>query len=184
MKKYLVASLKKIWEWILVYLLFKNLILYSLQQIRATSSSIESVCGGLAIGAAICVTPFFGLHIITTIGLCRIFGYNTAAGVLGTFVSNPLNIPFIIYISYDIGVYILEALTSMTFDYNANLISELKLFVKSFFDSDVMNNNIFNLVFLPIFIGSLPIGIVCGVVTYYVSKKLIIYYDTKGRADW
>ncbi len=115
----------------------------------------ESVAIGMAWGASVSVTPALGFHLITCYLGTWIMRGNLIAATVGTIVGNPWTFPFFFYLDYKIGVlFLFDEMDSY----------ELKL--KFLFEN-------FDKLFLPTFVGSIPIAIVVWLTTYYITKNLL-----------
>jgi uncharacterized protein len=134
----------------------------------------HSIAGGFAIGAAMCFTPFVGLQLVMSAILAGIIRVSVIASVLGTFVGNPWTFPFIWWLVYTTGTIILgqdsvEALPET-------------LGIAYVFDN-------FLDIFLPMLVGSVPIGIIVWLIFYLPLRKLVAGYQAarrerlKGKAD-
>ena len=120
----------------------------------------ESVAIGLAWGVAVSFTPILGLHlVICYLGTFLMRG-NLIAATVGSVIGNPWTFPFFFYISYKIGV---------VFFFNPLETYEFKI--------DFLLTN-FKELFVPTFVGSLPIAIIVWFITYKVSK---FYLEKKIR---
>lgn len=82
---------------------------YRLRVIRL-SSTTHNIAANLASGAAISFTPFFGFHILGSMGFSWLIGagMNLIAATVGTFVGNPWTFPFLFFISYMVGKWVLD----------------------------------------------------------------------------
>tara|TARA_B100000035_G_C21007178_1_gene557843 strand:+ start:375 stop:827 length:453 start_codon:yes stop_codon:yes gene_type:complete len=115
----------------------------------------ESVAIGIAWGASVSVTPALGFHLISCYLGTWIMRGNLIAATVGTIVGNPWTFPFFFYLDYKIGVlFLFDEMDSY----------ELKL--KFLFEN-------FDKLFLPTFVGSIPIAIVVWLTTYYITKNLL-----------
>ena len=115
----------------------------------------ESVAIGMAWGASVSVTPALGFHLISCYLGTWIMRGNLIAATVGTIVGNPWTFPFFFYLDYKIGVlFLFDEMDSY----------ELKL--KFLFEN-------FDKLFLPTFVGSIPIAIVVWLTTYYITKNLL-----------
>jgi len=63
---------------------------------------------GMSIGVFVGMTPTFPLHTIISVPLAHIFRGSKRAALLGVWISNPLTLPFCYFISYKVGMLVLE----------------------------------------------------------------------------
>lgn len=123
----------------------------------------QEVALGVAIGAFIAIMPLYGLHtVLVIIAALVIPRVNKIALLIGTSVSLPPTLPFITWIGYSIGKFLLGK------DYPA------------FNWSDFKNFNVKNLMnyYYPLFIGSIIEGLICGVILYF----LILWFIKRRKA--
>jgi len=63
---------------------------------------------GMGIGVFVGMTPTFPLHTIISVPLAHIFRGSKRAALIGVWISNPLTLPFCYYISYKLGMLVLD----------------------------------------------------------------------------
>ena len=77
----------------------------------------KEVALGLALGAAVSLTPLIGLHAVLAVLLASITPSNRLAAILGTQLGNPFTLPFFFWLEYKIGSWItgVQVTTSLSF---------------------------------------------------------------------
>lgn len=70
--------------------------------------SAHAIAAGLAIGCAVSWTPAFGTHLLQCFFFCWLFRANWFAAFIGTAFGNPWTFPFLLWISYQVGVFFFE----------------------------------------------------------------------------
>lgn len=78
-------------------------------RIARLPGSAYHIAAGFACGAAVSFTPFFGLHIFLSMLLAGGIGGSIMAALVGTLVGNPVTFPFIWYLTYRSGTFLLRA---------------------------------------------------------------------------
>lgn len=138
-----------------------------LHRMEGTSKSIAA---GLAFGVAAAMTPFYGLHTLVAMAAAWVFGASMVAAIVGTFAANPWTAPPIWLGTYYAGAWMLSSDTSSEprfVDMFKHLTeSVLSLNMQMFVD------NIWP-VLLPMAVGSIPLAIVAGGITYFVLEPII-----------
>ncbi len=116
-----------------------------------------NIAAGFACGAAISFTPFLGLHFIISAALAWIIRANMISAAIGTLVGNPWTFPLIWTATYNTGAPMM-GIDAISVDWTAVLLNPSE-----------------NLepVFMPLVVGSVPLGIVVWVIFYFLIKKLI-----------
>ena len=125
--------------------------------------SPERIAKGFAIGVFIAFSPFLGFHT----GLCVVLslllnGSKTASILSSLVICNPLTIPVIFFSEYEIGKTLmkflkLEAGVIHLSDFNHLTLKSIVEFGKT--------------IALPIFIGSIVVGVVFSIIAYFISKR-------------
>jgi hypothetical protein len=91
---------------------FKYYISYYTQKIIRSFKELHGnphyLAMGMGIGVFVGMTPIFPFHTIISVPLAHIFRGSKRAALLGVWISNPLTLPFCYYISYKVGMLILD----------------------------------------------------------------------------
>ncbi len=147
---------------------WKRATLYLWRRTVRLQGSPHDIALGLAVGGFISANPLLGTHILWAGVIVYFIGGNFLAAVAGTWVGNPFSFPFIWIATYSSGSLImggngrLSELPSLSF----GLILDKPL-------------ELFQPVILPMLVGSLPVGLVLGVATYYPSLWAIRLYQKR-----
>lgn len=136
---------------------------YFQKRVVRLAGSPHTVALGVAIGVAVAFTPFLGFHIIIALPLAWLLGANLVAAALGTAIANPITIPFIWAATYRLGRLVVggPVRVSRAGDVPANLAEKSLHAIWP--------------VIKPMLVGSIPIGLAAGIVTY-----LMVLAATRG----
>lgn len=85
-----------------------------LHKIYYARGSAHEIALGAAIGSFWGVFPTFGLSTILSMLLYKVFRFNLVVAISAAFISNPLTSPFLLVLSYRIGLFFTHA--QATFD--------------------------------------------------------------------
>ncbi|MBU1726811.1 MAG: DUF2062 domain-containing protein [Candidatus Omnitrophica bacterium] len=109
---------------------------------------------GVAIGVFIAITPLYGLHTVMFLAAAILVRRaNKIAILLGTNISIPPTLPFISWAAYDIGRFILNnGYPPLSWSYFKNMT------FKRLWEF-----------YLPLFIGSLILGLILAVIFYFIT---------------
>lgn len=140
---------------------------YFTKRVLRVSGSPHAVSAGLAAGVASAMTPFIGFHFIIAFVLAFLLRGNMVAAALGTVVGNPLTFPIIWAAAYELG----SQLTGMAHVPPPALTEGM--LSKSF--SEVLT------VFEPLVIGSVPLALATGLLTYVLARKAVTTYKHARR---
>lgn len=150
---------------------------HRLSRIRATPHVIAL---GFAAGAFASFTPFVGFHFFIGAILAAVIGGNVVASALGTCVGNPISFPFIWLSTYNLGGYLLG------YDQRNEIDLSLPDGTWSLFFRDLSQFwEIFwgaiEPVVKPMLLGSIPLGLICGAITYFAIYALVEGYQRRRR---
>ncbi|MEM1171151.1 MAG: DUF2062 domain-containing protein [Cyanobacteria bacterium P01_H01_bin.35] len=128
----------------------------------------EYIARGLALGVFAGLFPIFGLQTIVGIALATLFQGHKIAAAAGTWVSNPLTYLPIYAINFQVGRWLLncqqEFVPESIFSF-----SELMQYGTQFVTS--------------LFLGCLVMGIIGGILSYFVGLKLIRWWRRERRQN-
>ena len=83
---------------------------YYWRRLQRVPESPTAVARGFAIGAAMAVTPFVGLHIWLALALSWLVGASLLATFIGTFIGNYITIIPILLLEHKMGMFIFQEL--------------------------------------------------------------------------
>lgn len=142
--------------------------IYIWRRIWRLSGTPHTIAVGIAAGAFMSFTPFLGFHIVVAMLIAWVFGGNLVAAAFGTLVGNPVTYPAIWWGTYDLGNWILGTHANSQIDLVGTLMSS-----KAF---DVILP-----VLVPMSIGSVPLGLFCALVSYFLIKSTVAAYQLRRR---
>jgi uncharacterized protein (DUF2062 family) len=116
--------------------------------------SIHEIALGAAIGAFWGVFPTFGLSTILSILLYKIFRFNLVVAISAAFISNPLTSPFLLLISYKVGVLFIS--------------TDIK------FEFETWQENISKIGYVML-IGSTIVSTITAFLVYFIVKFIVEY---------
>jgi len=138
-------------------------------RIRATPHAIGI---GVAMGIFAAFLPLVGVHIALSAALAWMFGGNIIAAVTSTvLVGNPFTYPFIWAAAWEAGQMILGSKArSMGTIHLHELVHKLSL------------SEIWGPILKPLLIGSIPMGIVGGIVGYFIMVQAVTIIRARRQA--
>lgn len=153
-----------------------RLLRYAQLRLQRLPGTPHVIALGFACGAFISCTPFIGFHFLLGGLLAWIIGGSIIASAIGTFVGNPWTFPIIWISSYRWGYVFIGR------EHDASIV-----------EGDLAPNELimstepgmwerFTDIFLPMLVGSLPIGLAAGIVSYLIMRPLVATYQTRRRA--
>jgi len=163
----------RLWLWPRVS--WRRSVSYFQKRVVRLSGSPHGIAIGAAVGAAVSFTPFLGFHLIIAFVIAWVLRGNLLAAAIGTCAGNPLTFPFIWAASYELGRFLLgqEAggIPVSTHHLMGLSLDQLLPILK------------------PLIVGSLPLGIVMGLIVYFIVARAVTLYQgerreriTRGRA--
>ncbi|MEQ9226859.1 MAG: DUF2062 domain-containing protein [Parvibaculum sp.] len=147
---------------------WKRTLQYGWRRVWRLSGTPHAIALGVAAGAFSSCTPFLGFHILLAMLVAWVLRGNLIASALGTFIGNPLTFPAIWFAVYEVGSYMMG--TPAPADPN---IAETLQRTPAF---DVILPML-----VPLTLGSIPVGIVLGCVSYVVARSGVEAYQVQRR---
>jgi uncharacterized protein len=141
---------------------YRRAFLYLWRKLIRLKSPPHKVALGFAIGVFMSFSPFLGFHLALSGLFAWMFRANIAASLLGNFLGNPVTYPFMWAGVYQTGLVMLggEAVDSGSLVFDAATIRTM---------------------FLPFLVGSLPVGILAGLIFYFPVKSSVARYQAARR---
>ena len=145
---------------------WKRATVYTKHRLARLPGTPYSIAAGFACGAAMSFTPFVGFHFVLSAIMALMIRANILASAIGTAVGNPWTFPFIWWLVYTTGAWLMgvegggalpETLT-MTYIFD------------NFMD-----------IFLPMLLASIPIGAVVWCLFYFPLRSLVSGYQKSRR---
>lgn len=131
----------------------------SIKKTLEEKGSERKIALSFAIGVFISFTPLLSVHTIMAIAIAVLFRFNKVAIIAGAWINNHLTIPFVFYVSYKIGVFVVGGNpVSPTFEnFNVKILFEY-----------------FKVYGVPLFVGTTITGLIASCAAYYIMYYAII----------
>jgi uncharacterized protein len=150
---------------------FSRSLAYFGKRIARLRASPQSIAIGLAAGVFAACTPLLGFHIVIALAIAWLVSGNLVAAAIGTAFCNPLTFPFIIAGDIKLGALILHnppiAAAPETI---GNLWSLHHL------------SRLWRPVIEPMLVGSVPLGLVCAVISYFAGAFAVRVFKERRAA--
>ena len=126
---------------------------------------------GLAIGIFVTWTPTIPCQMVLVVALSALFGANKLVGVPFVWISNPVTMWFMFWIDYRVGCAIIgsDAKRISAFVEAINLTGAWHERLLSMW-------NAFGQFFWELAIGSILVGLVSGLIAYFVTHRAVVGY--------
>ena len=154
------------------------------QRIILSHHSPHAVAAGVSLGIFIAMLPLYGVQMVLSALLATLFRFNRPAAVLTVWVSNPMTIPFLLWISYEVGTFSMTLSfdpspeTARRFKVVGAVIEQFKWAHFFSWMGDVARA-LFGLgtnVLVPTLVGCLMMGVISASATYPVCYWLVNRY--------
>lgn len=129
---------------------------YLTKRVLRLNATPHSIAAGFAAGVLSSFTPFVGFHFLLAFAIAYCVAGNMASAALGTAIGNPATFPLIWGATYEVGQVILR--TPNIHEHSAVHIG--RALAKMDFAA------IWTPIVKPMLVGSLPLGIGAGMLTY------------------
>ena len=146
----------------------RRLARYGYLRLMRIESSPRGIARGLALGVFVGLLPIVPFHMVTALGLAYVFKGSKVAAVLGTWVSNPLDMIPLYLLAYYVG----RALTPLSIP--ALDTSRLTL-------SEMLSDGLDLIVVM--ITGGFLMAIPAALITYFVALKAVRQYQASKAAS-
>lgn len=146
---------------------YRRALLYLWYRLVRLNASPHTVALGFAVGVYMSFSPFLGFHLALSGLFAWLLRVNIAASMLGNFLGNPVTYPLMWAAVYETGAVVLGKASGM----QGVDLSLLKFDAASFWE-----------LFLPFLVGSIPIGVLAGLVFYFPVKSGVAHFQAVRRA--
>jgi uncharacterized protein (DUF2062 family) len=144
---------------------------YTWYRLTRLPGTPHAIALGLAIGVFVSWTPFLGFHIIIAMALSWVLRANMLASFIGTFFGTPLTFPIIWLSTFELG--------NLLLGYPGQAVPEnLADMLFSSHGLDVMLP-----ILLPMAVGSVPIGIAVGLISYFIARAALAAFKARRSAS-
>ena len=148
------------------------------------------IARGFAAGTFINFTPLFGFHLLGACAVALMVRGNLLASALGTFVGNPITIPFIAVMSLRLGRWMLGVEGSLApaaiFGAFTAAGGQLTHNFLSVFDGRVAHwdqlATFFHTIFLPYLVGGLVPGLIAALIAHHLTLRIVLGYQRHRAA--
>ena len=137
-----------------------------IKQILLSNATPQEIAESLALGVFIGFTPTVGFHTWIALGLAVLFKKNKIATLVGAYVTNPFTLIPIFYFCFRFGEWILG--------YEEPAGFTKALFLHPF--------SLGGKILIPLWVGSLIMGLVSTVLTYYLSLFFLNRFSARIAA--
>lgn len=154
--------------------------LYAWHRVTRISATPHVIAMGFAAGAFASFTPFVGGHFILAGLLAFLVGGNILASALGTGVGNPITFPVIWMSTYNLGGFAMGYESRHAIDLNmpdgtmASMLHSPGTAIERMWE-------VAEPVFLPMLVGSVPLGLIVAVASYIVVYPAVDSYQRRRK---
>ena len=130
-------------------------------------ASPHTVARGMAVGVFVGCLPVIPFQTIIALALAVVFRCNKLAAALGTWVSNPLNVPFFYYGLYLVGRFFVPE-CNLHLDLEHLALREMLR----------QGSELVGLMT----VGGVVVGIPASIITYFLTLRLVLLYHARRAA--
>jgi len=159
----------------------KRSLAYIWHRVARISGTPHFITIGLAVGVFASWTPFVGLHFFLAALLALVLRGSLLASAIGTFFGNPFSFPFIWLATFNVGNYLLGNEGRHAVDMTLPEGTFWLLFTdpSAFFE---VVWAVMDPYFVPMLIGSIPLGLVTSIVIYFAVRPIVSKYQQRRRS--
>ena len=141
---------------------FRRSTRYLAHRVARMPGTPSSIALGFACGVGVIFTPFVGLHLVIALVVAWVLRGSPLAAAIGTLASNPWTIPPILIGTYKLGARMLGAQSHHHLPRDVSFLYMLHHPLQ---------------LLLPMTLGSIPIALAAGVITYFPARYLVDRYQ-------
>ncbi|MDA5194264.1 DUF2062 domain-containing protein [Govanella unica] len=147
---------------------WRRYIIFMRHRLGRMQGTPYSIAAGFACGAAMSMTPLFGLHLVVSLIVAWAIRANVLAAALGTLLGNPWTYPIFIYWTFELGSVILGHHSG------GGVFAQFSL-------DDLWHHPLQTLepVIWPMIVGSVPLVIMVWSLTYWPLYTVIKRYKNQ-----
>jgi uncharacterized protein (DUF2062 family) len=156
-----------------------------LRKIVRLNDTPHSIATGASIGMFIGMLPVYGFQMIISASIAAVSRVNKIAAVVPVWITNPVTIPFVLYLQYLIGKLFLgsqdvptawEKISAVGRAAAEIRVMDFRATVKEFFEAAYALGPA---IVWPTLLGCLISGVVMGLATYPVVLRAVLWYRRK-----
>lgn len=147
------------------------------RRVLTLDDSPHSIALGVFIGTLVAYQPIVGFQMIVGAIVCKLIGANVIASLPLAWITNPITIVPIYFITYRLGV-VFTGDAPITYDDIAALWTAIGQL--GFVDGIVEGTRMLLGIFWPMVLGGLLIGVVNGALFYVLVRRLVTAYQARS----
>lgn len=169
-----------IWQWLWPRMGWRRTIVYFWHRLQRIPGTPSSIAAGFACGAAISMTPFYGTHMVVGGMMAWALRANIVAAMLGAQISNPWTAAPLWFGAYYLGAWMLGLNLS---EHPPNFVEMFKWLTEATLqlDLDMFTERVWP-IFWPMVVGSVPMAVAAGSVSYFVMTPVLRTVQAQRRA--
>ena len=155
---------------------------YIAKRLYRMGGTPHMIAMGIAAGAFAACLPYLGIQFLTAGLLAWALRASISAAVLSTFLANPLTLPLIWSASYQLGDAMLGGAGHLdAAQLQEGLLRSGERLTNGAPGALQSIAELFWPIFMPISLGSLPLGLMVAVFFYYTSKPMLEAYQRRRK---
>lgn len=154
---------------------------YFMKRVVRLTATPHAIAAGVAAGVFASWTPFLGFHFVIAAAIAFLLAGNLLASALGTGFGNPITFPFIWGGTHKLGNFLLGE-RRYQMDHEVNLVHHFKrVDWWSLWDVIHLFERLWHPFLKPMFLGAIPLGILCAATFYGVTYWAVKSYQERRK---
>jgi uncharacterized protein (DUF2062 family) len=154
-----------------------------LRWVTRLRSTPHAIAGGLALGIFVSLTPTVGIQFFIVVIVASILNLNRAAAIIPIWITNPVTIAPIYTFNYWVGLQFVDGppvkqVSELFLEISKSMAKMQFWEIKEQFKVILHTGKE---VILPLTVGSVLVGLVCGAITWSLSLYLLKFLSTRRR---
>ncbi|MBY0509337.1 MAG: DUF2062 domain-containing protein [Rhodospirillaceae bacterium] len=158
-------------RWLWPRMGWRRLVVYYWHRLQRIPGTPASIAAGFACGVGISMTPFYGTHVVTAALMAWAIRGSIVAAVIGAQAANPWTAAPLWFAAYYLGAFLLGMNLA---DNPPNFIQMFKWLTEAMLqvDMDMFMTHVWP-IFWPMIVGSIPMAVVAGLVSYFALTPIL-----------
>jgi len=145
-------------------------------RLLSLNDSPHDIALGLALGIYVGFLPLMGIQMGVVLVVALPFRRaNKVSAVAGVWISNPLTVIPLYALIYWVGTFFYKKEEVLSYSIFKEKITDI-LELSGFIEKTAAFLGLGADIFIPMCVGGSVVGIIAGLITYFITKRFIVYY--------
>ena len=149
----------------------ENILRRCCRRLIRLDGSPRQIALGFALGIMVGMSPFWGMHIVLSLGLVSLLGWNRIAAVIGVNITNVFTAPLIYPVNYWVGLQVSGFSAGARWPDGLDWETMMELIRTS------------PMVLADLSVGGLVLGLPLSIASYFLALRMVRFYRARHAAS-